>query len=108
MKKLASATAALIMLLTACKPHSNLRQRVQAQLNEELPCGSTPQRALQVLDSAHVEHSEYLPEEGRIITANFGESYRLLLVSSSVYVTFYFDENNLLTRTKVEEIATGP
>jgi len=108
MNKLASSIAGLILLLAACKPHSNLRQRVAAQLHQELPPGSTPQRALQVLDSARVEHSGYLPDAGRIITANFGESYEFLLISSSVYVTLYFDEHNLLARIKVEEIATGP
>ena len=92
---------------SGCKPHSDLRQQVQTHLESALRLGSTPERALQVLDSARVTRSEYLRDD-RIITANFGESYRFLMVSSSVYVTLYYDPNDRLIRIRVEEIASGP
>lgn len=108
MKKLVKSLIFLSTMLTGCKPHSDLRGRVQALLDRELPLGSTPQRALEVLDSSRVKHSAYLKDANRIITANYGESYRFFLVSSSVYVTLYFDSNDRLLRAKVEEIGSGP
>jgi hypothetical protein len=99
---------AALIVAPACRPQTNLRAKVQAKLEQELPIGSTPEQALRLFDSARVQHSQYLRDRGRVITANFGESYRLLLMSNSVYVTLHYDERDRLNRHDVEEIASGP
>lgn len=99
------AIAALVALFY--RPHTNLLERTRVNLERILPSGSTTDRAIAVLDSLRVVHSSLVMPD-RIITANFGESYRLFLVSSSVYVTLYFDASDRLQQTKVEEIGSGP
>ena len=97
-----------VSFLFACRFQSDLRDRVEAQVNNRLLVGSSPDAALHFLDSLGLEHSAYLRQTDRIITANFGESYRLLSVSSNVYLTLFYDEHDRLSRADVEEIMTGP
>lgn len=113
MKKLAIILGAVILVALIAffglfyRPHTNLLERTRTEIARRLPIGSSSDRAIAVLDSLHVVHSDLVTPD-RIITANFGESYRLFLVTSSVYLTLYFDKDRRLEQTKVEEIGSGP
>lgn len=99
--------AIVVIVALFYRPHMHLLERTEAELARRLPSGSTADRAVAVLDSLGVTHSTLVTPDN-IITADFGESYRFFLVSSSVYVTLYFDTSGRLQQTNVEEIATGP
>ena len=79
---------------------------IKALIDRELPVGSTPQRALALLDSMHAEHSDFGPNH--VITANFGESYSKGPVKGDVYVVLHYDGQNRLTKSETNEVLTGP
>jgi hypothetical protein len=68
--------------------------------------GTPAPRVLAVLDSLGAEHSDVL-RDGRV-TANFGESWRVLIMYANVFGAFQFDTTGHLVAQHFEEIASGP
>jgi hypothetical protein len=79
---------------------------MKALIDHELPVGSSPERALALLDSMHAERSDYGPNH--IITANLGQSYSKGPVNGNVYVVLHYDAQNRLTKAETNEVLTGP
>jgi hypothetical protein len=105
MRILRLGVGVLAVALLGCHRRANLAD-IKSLTDRELPVGSSPQRALALLDSLHAEHSDY--GANRVITANCGESYGKGPVSGNVYVVLYYDPRDHLSRAETKEVLTGP
>ncbi len=96
-----------IALVYGCGARPRVTQAsVQAIVDSLIPVGSVPQRALRVLDSLKVQHSDYGKQ--RSISANFGKSHDDGIVTGAVYVTLTYDSTDHLATRTVKELFTGP
>jgi tryptophanyl-tRNA synthetase len=97
-----------LAVAAACSRASQLTEAsVRSQVENLIPIGSDSQRALVVLDSLKVEHSQLGTDH--TIAANFGESRNSQgQVNASIHVTLYFGADGKLTKHDVKEVFTGP
>lgn len=76
-------------------------------IRQELPLGSSPGRTIEFLVAQGTLHSERLAPDGTLYGIVRGVRHRFLL-TTSIRMTFVFDENDRLRDYAVREIWTVP
>jgi len=105
-KQVIAAWILLGAILLGCRSRPYDFGPYQASLNQEIPIGSTPERALAVLDSVGIPHSGYSPTVRKIVGSLREPDPKMIFGTLRVVLTF--DENRTLVDREIRVVYTGP
>jgi hypothetical protein len=105
-----AAAIAFVAGLLLWNSHSGTSRKagIEKTLSSNLAVGDSAARVVAFLDSSRIRHSGLVHVPHHIISADFGELRRFLVMSTRLNARFYFDDKGKLTGWRVEEHATGP
>jgi len=92
-------------LWTGMLGHHTTTAELDALFRERIPVGSSSRRVESFLDSVHVYHTAYLPQE-REIYASWDRTWIGLVGEGWIEARFFFDEQRRMTRYELHEGTT--
>ncbi|MFV1983653.1 MAG: hypothetical protein ACC657_08965 [Thiohalomonadales bacterium] len=97
-----------LLFLSGCGRSIN---DVEEMFNNELPVGTHKNVVVAFLDSQNISHSENYKsklyyDKHKEFNASIPKEFPWFL-KGGIYITFKFDENDILLKTTIEEVLTG-
>lgn len=106
--KISAAMLLGITLLFACPRHDarSLASKLNSEFVSSVPPGASKDRVKQFLRTRGIQ--AYDTRDGRVLNASIPDVDKGVLVRSGVYMTFWFDSSDRLSKHEIKAIATGP
>jgi hypothetical protein len=79
---------------------------IDTVLRKHIRNGTTTERVIAVLDSLHVEHGDFRPDE-RAVYAVWRRTYVSVVTEGAIEGRFFFDDRRRLVRYELEESVIG-
>ena len=80
--------------------------QVDSLLRAHIPTGASHEHVITVLDSLHVEHSPFNPQD-RYVLAMWRKTARSMFEDRSIQARFLFDGYGRLLKYELKELSTG-
>jgi len=112
-RKVSLFIALIPLLLFSAGCSSATVEEVRATLNKDIPIGTHKDNVVKYLESKGISHSaNYKPniyyDKHKEFNASLPKASENPMVKSGIYITFKFDDKNVLIKTTVKEVHTGP